>query len=715
MPCARIAAPSSSLRIELPRAARPVPRSDALIPAVSWLGRISALILFLGLALGLVVPKVAGGVFLLFALMGIVWLEPGLARRRLGLDAHERLLTLVVLSFVGVWLLAWLGHGLGPVGGEDVGRILRLLLIIPAYLFLARVDGLDRAWWAGLAAGAIIAGGYAIAFALIGEPGGWADRVGGPTNPIYFGGVALAFALMLLPRVADPETAPVVRLLMSLAVVLGLTASAISGSRGAWLALAPLLVLYLITLGTRQHPAKRFGLPLMILALAAVLAFLPGVPLGQRVIEAFGTFASHGDEIVREDTLAVRWALWQLSFDQLRDAWLFGVGPDGFRAALEQAVDRGRLPAWFLEYHHPHDQFISALLIAGLPGLLTLVLLFAVPIGRFARLWRTGLERTRLVGWSGLAAVAVLAVMGLSESIFQRNSGVVWFGLLLAGGYAMVRVRQRRELQSAPAQRLHSLSVIMICRDEADRIENALASVHGWADEIVVLDSGSTDGTADICRQYTQRVEVTDWPGFGVQKQRALQRATGDWVLSLDADEAVSEDLRREIDLVLSRARPHYSGYRLPWLTIAFGRRLHFGHWARAPLRLVERGAARFTDARVHEKLVMADDVRSTGRLEGALLHRVFRDEHHARTKLFGYARLQAAERHAAGRRATRPGARLRALLNWLDNYLLRGAFMDGRAGWKMSALQAAYTREKYFELARLSGLESVNAPEKRK
>jgi len=687
------------------RAARPVPRSDALIPATGWLGRLTALVLFTGLALGLVVPKVAGGVFLLLSLMGIIWLEPGLTRRRLGLDAHERLLTLVVFSFVGVWLAAWLCHGLGPVGGDDVGRILRLLLIIPAYLFLARVEGLDRAWWAGLAAGAIIAGGYGIVFMLVGEPGSWADRVGGPTNPIYFGGVVLALSMMLMPRVADPESRPALRLLMLLALVLGLTASAISGSRGAWLALIPLLVLYLLTLGTRQQPVKRFGVPLLILALALVLAFLPGVPLGQRVIDAFASSGSFGAEIAREDTLAVRWALWQLSFDQLRDGWLFGLGPDGFRAALESAVEQGRLPDWFLEYHHPHNQFISALLIAGLPGLITLVLLFAVPMRRFARLWRTGLQRTRLVAWSGLAAVGVLAVMSISESIFQRNSGIVWFGLLLAGSYAMVQVRQRSELQSSTRRRRHSLSVIMICRDEADRIQDALTSVHEWADEIVILDSGSTDKTVDICRQFTDRVEVTDWPGFGIQKQRALARATGDWVLSLDADEIVSQDLRREIDLVLSSPRPHYSGYRLPWLTIAFGRKLHFGHWARAPLRLVEHGAASFTEASVHEKLIMSGDAPATGRLEGALLHRVFRDRHHARTKLAGYARLQAERRHASGHRATRLGARLRAMLNLLENYLLRGAFLDGRAGWKMSVLQAAYTRQKYFELARLSGL----------
>jgi len=685
------------------RAVEPVPRSSLPIPASSWLARITALILFLGLALGLVLPKVAGGAFLLLALMGVIWLEPGLARRRWDLDGHERLLIFAVVAFVAVWLLAWLVHGLGPIGGDDVGRILRLLLIIPACIFLARVDGLERSWWAGLAAGAIVAGLYAIAFAVAGEPGTWAERVGGPTNPIYFGGVVLAFSVMLLPHLADSMARPVVRASMAVAVVLGFVASALSGSRGAWLALLPLLVIYLFTLGTRQSSRVRFGMPLAIIVFAVAIAMFPGVPLGQRVIDAFSAFDGAGGEIVREDTLAVRWALWQLSLDQLRDAWLFGVGPDGFRAALEQAVAEGRVPTWFLEYHHPHNQYISALMIAGLPGLITLLLLFGVPLRRFAMLWRTGMERTRLCGWAGLAAIAVLAVMALSESIFQRNSGIIWFALLLAAGHAMVKVRYRGELEAHRAPRIHSLSVIMICRDEADRIGRALASVHGWADEIIVLDSGSSDGTPEICRRYTDRVEVTDWPGFGPQKQRALERASGAWVFSLDADEVVSDDLKREIDLILSRARPHYNGYRVPWLTMAFGRALHFGHWSRAPLRLAARDAVRFTDAQVHEKLEITRGPLRTGLLEGALLHHVFRGHEHARDKLAGYARIQAAERHAAGRRSTRAGAWLRAGLNWIDNYLLRAAFLDGRAGWKMSLLQAAYTRDKYLELARLS------------
>ena len=678
----------------------PIALSKARVPESSWLARVASLVLFLALALGLVLPKVAGAAFLLLALMGIVWLEPGLVRRRWDLDRHERLLAFAVVLFVAVWLLAWLGHGLDAVGRDDVGRILRLLLIVPVYLFLARVDGLERVWWTGVGAGAAIAGAYAIGFAWIGEPGQWAERVGGPTNPIYFGGIVLAFSVMLLPRISDTHLSPWKRLIAAAAVALGLVASALSGSRGAWLTLAPLLVLYLITLGTRQTPAWRFGLPLSMLAFAVALSMIPGVPLGERVADAL-TSLSEGGGLAREDTLSVRWAMWSLSLEQLREHWLFGLGPAGFRDALEQAVAAGRLPDWMLEYHHPHNQFLSAMLIAGLPGLISLCLLFGIPLRRFTMLWQSGLRRTRLIGWSGLAVVAVVAVMGLGESIFQRNSGVVWFALLVASAYAQVQVRHRLEL-TAPVDRVHSLGVIMICRDEADRIARSLASVAGWADEIIVLDSGSTDGTPEICRRYASRVEVTDWPGFGPQKRRALAMATTDWVLSLDADEVVSEPLRREIDLILSHRTPYYAGYRLPWLTMVFDRELHFGHWARQPLRLFERGAADFTDARVHEKLLMTGPRRRTGLLQGALEHYVFRNETHAWEKLSGYARLQARHRHGGGRRSPGFAAWPRAVFNLLDNFVLRGAFLDGAAGWKMSRLHAAYTLEKYRELTRL-------------
>jgi len=188
-----------------------------------------------------------------------------------------------------------------------------------------------------------------------------------------------------------------------------------------------------------------------------------------------------------------------------------------------------------------------------------------------------------------------------------------------------------------------------------------------------------------------------------VQKQRALDRATGDWVLSLDADEALSEELRREIERVLGQDRPDFAGYRLPWRTHAFGATLIFGHWARAPLRLFERSQGHFTPVAVHEKVVLAAGARE-GCLEGPLEHFVYRDREHARAKLRRYAELQAVERHARGRRVgSRLTPILRGALNWLDNMLLRLAVLDGRAGWTLSALYARYTYDKYEQLRRLS------------
>lgn len=683
------------------REARPTPPGSAPVAATSLLARTTAFILFTALALGLVVPKLAGAAFLLLGLIGIVWLEPGVFRSRLVLAAHEKLLVLAVTLFVGIWLLAWLVHGLDAFGGEDVGRILRLALILPIYFYLRQVNGIEWAWWWGLAAGAAIAGLYALWFALFGEPGRWAERVGGPTNPIYFGGIVMAFALMLLPRVADAELRPTARLAMAIALTLGLTASALSGSRGAWLALPPLLLLYVATLGSRQSPAWRFGVPAALLLVAALVSLTPFTPLGDRFAEAVSEIrAWSSGEFIENGTLGMRWQMWSVSLQALGNHWLFGGGPGAFDAILQQAGETGRIDPDLLHYEHPHNQFLSALLIAGIPGLLSFLLLLGLPARRFARLWQTGLARTRMLGWCGLAAMTVLGVMCLSESIFQRNSGIVWFALLTAGSSALVQGRRRRELFEKTPRRVHPLSVIMICRDEADRIGNGLASIQGWADEIIVLDSGSTDGTPEICRRFTPNVEVTDWPGFGVQKQRALERATGDWVLSLDADEVVSEELKLEIDLVLAREHPHFDGYCLPWSIRALGGTLQFGHWARAPMRLFRRGAADFTDAAVHEKLVFHDSSARIGQLEGPLYHDVFRDLDHAREKLAAYARLQAEQRVADGSTGSIAGAWLRATFNFVDNYLLRAAFLDGRPGLTMSRLHARYTLDKYRRIA---------------
>ncbi len=430
--------------------------SRALRPvaADSLLGRAVAVLVVFGLALGLVVPKVAGAAFLLLAAIAIVWLEPAVVRRRAEpvLVPGDGPLVIAVVGFVALWLAAWALHGLGPIGSDDVGRTLRLLLIIPLYLFLRRVNGLDRALWWGLALGALIAGAFAIGTAVDGQAGPWQSRVGGATNPIYFGGVSLAFALALLPRLASPSLPTAERTIAALALLFGMLAAALSGSRGAWLALPPLLLLYAFTLAGAQRPLRRFGWPLAIAALTLVLALIPGVPLGDRVADAVtGLDRAAGAELDPWDTLAVRGELWRIAFGSIADHPLLGGGPGAFRQALEDAAAAGELHPQLLRYEHPHSQYLSALTINGPLGLVALLALFGVPVALAARALAHPARDARHLAWAAVAMVTVLAVVALGESIFQRNAGIVWFGLLMALGLARVRSTERHAaLPDAP-------------------------------------------------------------------------------------------------------------------------------------------------------------------------------------------------------------------------------------------------------------------------
>jgi len=680
---------------------------NARVPV--WLDRAVALIIFLTLALGLVLPKVAGAGFLLSGLIAIVWLSLNHGWRLSDLSPLERLMLMAVALYVLVWIAGWLVNGLRPEGADAVSRILRLLLIIPLLLFVRRLDGVERAWWLGLTLGAAIAGIYALWFFLTGDSGGFEVRVSGTTNPIYFGGIALAMGLMLLPRVQDPNLPVRHRVLTAFAILLAIAASALSGSRGAWLALPPLLIVYLFTLGANQPWRWRFGVPAFLTLITLVIMVSPITPMSQRASAGITDLVAFVEGHHSEGTIGRRVGLWQTAGDVIREHPLTGGGPGSFPNALAQAVAEGRLGEHLLNYEHPHNEYLSALVQAGVPGLAALLLMLAIAIKRLARVWHTGLQGTRYLGWSGLAGLTTIAVMGLSESLFERNIGIVWFSFFTAVSLALVHARRRQELAQSEIPRYHTLSVIVICKNEEGNIARCLASVSGWADEVIVLDSGSVDRTVEIARQFTDQVDQTDWPGYGVQKQRALDRASSDWVLSLDADEALSEELRREISHVLARPQPYHHGYRLPWLTLAFGRQLSFGHWARAPLRLFRRDMGRFTPDIVHEKVIMPASAR-VGFLEGQLHHHVYRDISHARSKLRLYAERQASQRFEAGKRVRLTfSPYLRAIFNLVDNFVLRAAFLDGRAGWTMSRLYADYTFSKYQRLHQLQASEKTD------
>lgn len=245
-----------------------------------------------------------------------------------------------------------------------------------------------------------------------------------------------------------------------------------------------------------------------------------------------------------------------------------------------------------------------------------------------------------------------------------------------------------------------TLSVIVIAKNEARNIGRCLRSVSGWADEIIVLDSGSADHTVEICRRYTPQVHLTDWPGYGPQKQRALALARGDWVLSLDADEWVRRDLRAEIQRVV-QAPGDCQGFYLRRLTMYCGRFQRHGDAAQDKvLRLFRRDCSQFTPDIVHEKVIC------TGRaavLKSALLHNAYRTEAEWSSQMHKYALLTAELRHSKGRRSNPAKATLSAAWIFFRSYIWRAGFRDGRTGYLFAKLNAKSSFCRNMTLWRLS------------
>lgn len=247
---------------------------------------------------------------------------------------------------------------------------------------------------------------------------------------------------------------------------------------------------------------------------------------------------------------------------------------------------------------------------------------------------------------------------------------------------------------------LLKISVVIITKNEAANIQDCLESVR-WADEIVVLDSGSSDGTVDICRQYTDKVYSSeDWPGFGAQKNRALARASGEWVLALDADERVPPELHREIGEVVARlAGP--SVYEMPRLSYYCGRAMrHSGWWPDHVARLFRRGTARFSDAPVHERLCFAG---KPGRLHNHLVHFSFRGLDEVLDKVNRYSTAGALMMRARGQSATLAGAVLHGLWAFIRTYIVCRGFLDGREGFILAVSNAEGTYYRYLKRMYLS------------
>lgn len=254
------------------------------------------------------------------------------------------------------------------------------------------------------------------------------------------------------------------------------------------------------------------------------------------------------------------------------------------------------------------------------------------------------------------------------------------------------------------------LTVTVITRNEAAAIGAALESV-AWADEIIVVDSHSTDETTAIARRYTPHVEARDWAGYGPQKNYAAERARHDWILSIDADERITPELGAEIrDLM--RAGPAADGYRIPRVSYYLGRWIRSTDWyPDLRLRLYHRGRAQWTAHRVHESIRTSGTV---GRLRGEMLHYPYRDISEHLAKIDSYTTLVAEQWAAEGRRATAFEGYIHSRLAFLRNYVLRRGFRDGQTGLLVSLLNSHYVFLKYAKLIELRAGKTFSDPEAR-
>ena len=245
------------------------------------------------------------------------------------------------------------------------------------------------------------------------------------------------------------------------------------------------------------------------------------------------------------------------------------------------------------------------------------------------------------------------------------------------------------------------LSVIVITKNEASRIDACLASV-AFADEWIVVDSQSSDDTTERARRFGAQVfSFADWSGFGAQKQRALDRATGGWVLAIDADERVTPELAASIQRAVAAGEGGPVAYELSRLSRFDGRWIRHGDWyPDRVLRLFRRDKARFSTDRVHER-VIADG--PTARLDGELLHETMPTLDDALTKMNRYSSESAAERAARGQRGGLAAAIGHAAWAFLRGYVVKRGYLDGAAGLALAVYVAEGTFWRYLKIAELA------------
>jgi glycosyltransferase involved in cell wall biosynthesis len=260
---------------------------------------------------------------------------------------------------------------------------------------------------------------------------------------------------------------------------------------------------------------------------------------------------------------------------------------------------------------------------------------------------------------------------------------------------ALAAINSGSIAKSAKGSIIMSLTVIVITLNEERHIAECLESVR-WADEIIVMDSQSTDRTVAISREFTSKVFIKQFNGYSENKNSALQQATSEWILWLDADERVTSELAEEIQSILA-ARPPQNGFAVPRKAFFLGRWIrHCGWYPGYVVRLFRRQGARFSDSKVHEGVVITGP---SGRLRNALLHYTDDSVEHYLWKLNRYTTLAAQDGCQTGKKSGMLDILFRPWIMFFKMYFLRLGFLDGIEGFILCLLSSGHVALKYAKI----------------
>ena len=241
---------------------------------------------------------------------------------------------------------------------------------------------------------------------------------------------------------------------------------------------------------------------------------------------------------------------------------------------------------------------------------------------------------------------------------------------------------------------MQNLSVVVVCKNAGKVIGETLQSLQGVTDDVIVYDNGSTDNTLEVVAGYPVQLHKGTWEGFGQTKRKANSLAKYDWILSLDADEAINTVLKAS----LQQFSPEHEAivYDIAFNNFFGNTWLKHGEWGNDHhIRLFNKTLVNWNDSPVHEELMMPQNI-SVKKLSGAVLHRTAESIGDFEIKMKNYAALNAEKYFAKGKKAAPAKKWLSSVFSFIQNYFFRLGFLDGKAGFKCAVISAKYTFNKY-------------------